>query len=430
MRRLIIFFQKSPPLKNKKLQEEKMKVALIMPWWSHHVPSTSGGAIVSLMSMLINENEKSDKCTIYCVQKDVNKEQKKEIVANKYKQTELVFVKYNKLINAFQRGLCRLLSFLHIKNDLPYLFPLNYQKKVFKQVKKINPDVIIFQNYLDADIKQYIKEFGKEKLYYHVHTMDEPKYHIEKYLAGIIGVSRFIKTDYEEFAGLDENLNDYVLPNCVNEKYFSRHITEEQRDALRTLFGFSKEDLVVIYCGRMLESKGVDKLIESILQTPQNIKLLIVGSSHFKTKKKSPFMYNIQKIADENPSKIKLTGYIDQDKLYQYYGIADLQVVPTIIEEAAGLVVIEGQLCGVPQIVTRSGGMPEYITKDTVVIERDGELVGNLRDEIMRLSKDKKLLNKMSQSSLEHSKAYTSQGYYNNFVEIVENILDKNSQKK
>ena len=403
-----------------------MKVALVMPWWSHPIPSVLGGAVEGLMTMLINENEKCGKApTIYCFQKDIKKEQKDNLEADKYKHTKLIFVKHNNFINKLQRAFCKLLSILHIKKDLPYHFPLNYQKKVFKQVKKVSPDVIIFENYIDSNIKQYIKHFGKEKLYYHVHTQDKPKYNIEKYFAGIIGVSNFIKTDYENFVGENSDLNNYVLPNCVNEKYFSKQLTSEQKQCLKENFGFSNEDFIVLYCGRIMESKGVDKLLESIIQTPQDVKLLIVGSVNFKTNETSPFLAKIEKIVKSNPSKIKMTGYIDQDDLYQYYKMADLQVVPTIIEEAAGLVVIEGQMCGLPQIVTRSGGMIEYTTKDTIVLERNEQLVDNLSHEIIRLSKDKNSLKKMSQSSLDHSKTYNSQNYHKNFIAIIENMLNK-----
>ena len=54
-------------------------------------------------------------------------------------------------------------------------------------------------------------------------------------------------------------------------------------------------------------------------------------------------------------------GYINNDELYKYYQIADMQAVPSMWEEAAGLVAIEGMASGLPLVVTRSGGMVEYV---------------------------------------------------------------------
>ena len=403
-----------------------MKVALINPYYGLPVPATMGGAVEELMTIIINEHEKqSSDCKFYYFQKELDKADQKYKPENKFKNTELVFVKYNKVLTFLQRAFGKLLKILGFKRKLPYYVPLDYHKKVFKQVKKLNPDLIIFENNLDSNVKKYIKYFGKEKLYFHCHIQDNPKFHIDKYVAGVIGVSNFITTDYEEFVGKDKKMNNYVVPNCVNEDKFLKTVSQKEKDEIREKLGFKKSDFLVIYCGRIMEKKGVDMLCEAMLKTPNNVKLMLIGSPGSIKNDKTEFVKKITKIVDENSEKIKFTGYVKNDELYKYYQTADLQVVPTMMEEAAGLVVIEGQLCGLPQIITKSGGMVEYVPKETIQIDRFDGMVDNLAKNIVELSKDKDKLKNMKSASKENSKKYRKIDFYNNFMNMIDDINSK-----
>lgn len=405
-----------------------MKIAFINPIYGLPIPATMGGAVEELMTILLNEHEKSDsEHKFYFVQPKISKANREFICNKKFSKTELVFVKYNKLVTKFQKLIGKCLKLIKIKKQLPYYFALDYHKKAFKEVVKINPDLIIFENNFDANVKNYIKHFGKEKLYYHVHVQDENKIDVDKYVAGIIGVSDFIKNDYEKYLGKERStkMNNYVLLNCVNEEKFNKIITQKEKLDLRKKLGFKKDDFVVVYCGRILKKKGVDKLIEAILKTPKNVKLLLIGSYNSIKNEKNEFIDKIEKYVAENPEKIKFTGYIKNQELYRYYGLSDLQVVPSMWEEAAGLVVIEGQLCGLPQIITRSGGMPEYATSETIIIDRNKNLVDDLAKKIISLSTDKEKLLLMKEASLKNAMHYKKEDYYNNFIEIIEDISKK-----
>lgn len=48
--------------------------------------------------------------------------------------------------------------------------------------------------------------------------------------------------------------------------------------------------------------------------------------------------------------------------------MADVQVVCSICEEAAGLVAIEGMMSGLPLIITDSGGLPEYVGENAYAV--------------------------------------------------------------
>lgn len=404
-----------------------IKIVFFMPFYAFPIPSTMGGGVEELMTILLEKHEKKENEDVkfYFVQKQLYGKNKKFETENIYRNSELVKVKYNRFFNFLVRGFNRLLKCLKINKR----FSNDYYNKAFKEVKKINPDLIIFERDYDVITKRFVKEFGKEKLSFHIHTqiLDQDKENLNKYFGSIITVSKFISEDYKKFLGDSSKLKHYVLLNCVNEERFNKRITSEERENIRNRFGFSKDDFVVVFCGRLCEDKGIDILVETFEKLDKNIKLLIVGGVETANNKKSAFLFKLKQMIEKNPDQIKTTGYIKNSELYRFYESADLQVVPSMWEEAAGLIVIEGQMCGLPQIITKSGGMVEFASKSgTIILPKDENLKENLAKEITRLSKEKDTLKKMSEENIKHGNMFNKQRYYKEFIEIVEDLNKEN----
>lgn len=132
--------------------------------------------------------------------------------------------------------------------------------------------------------------------------------------------------------------------------------------ALRTRLGFGPRDFVMLFCGRLEPDKGIHKLMEALSKLPvPNIRLLIVGSPFFGRTQQSSFLRKLEQQAKALGDRVQFTGYIPNEDLPDYYRLADLVCVPTLVEEAAGLVAMEAMACGRPVLATRSGGMPEYL---------------------------------------------------------------------
>ena len=134
----------------------------------------------------------------------------------------------------------------------------------------------------------------------------------------------------------------------------------------------------------------------------------------------TPYVAEVQKLVEQAGDRVKFTGYIDNKELYRYYQSADMQVIPSLWEEAAGLIAIEGMLSGLPLIVTKSGGLIEYAPSDVAVwVERE-DIVTNLEREIKKLAGDVKMREQMISASLEQAKAFPKSRFYNDFIEVFE----------
>lgn len=406
-----------------------MKIVLIRHECSMTIP-TLNSSVEALVTMLLKNYEQDSNCEhqFYLIQNGDKIATNK--IRNNFQKTNFVFIKYDKRRNLFTRVINKFFRYI-TKNHYENFIANSYYREVFKTVKEINPDIIIFENYKDPLLKKYVKFFGKNKLFYHVHSDLTGKiiFNLPREV-GLIAVSDFVRKSFLAH-NQHKNLLSYVLPNCANDKTFLKQITESERVALREKFGFNKEDFVVVYCGRMIPIKGILQLIQAVLRAPQNIKLLIIGgilknNQSIQTK----FITEVNQLVMNNAERIKFTGYINNEDLYKYYQCADLQVVPTLTEEAAGMVVIEGQMSGLPQIITRSGGMVEYATKDTVVLERDDKLVENLTNAIVNLSTNEARLNIMRKSAKQNTLKYTRKSYYENFLQIIYSIAKKQAESK
>ena len=160
------------------------------------------------------------------------------------------------------------------------------------------------------------------------------------------------------------------------------------------------------------------------LPIPQ-IKLLIVGSPFFARTQQSPFQRRLEQQAKSLGSRVQFTGYIPNEDLPDYYRLADLCCVPTLVEEAAGLVAVEAMACGRPVLATRSGGMPEYLQgSQAVLVERGDTVADQLAWSIRMLYEHPALCAEMGAAGALRGKEFSTEHYYAEFVRIVRDMIE------
>jgi glycosyltransferase involved in cell wall biosynthesis len=119
------------------------------------------------------------------------------------------------------------------------------------------------------------------------------------------------------------------------------------------------EEIRVLYVGRLVRNKNVDKLIQmiKILLTSSrfnNLKLVIVGDGSFKPK--------LLKLAKQLGVErhIEWKEYLSRRDLLHEYSRAKVFILPSQIE-AFGIAAAEAIVIGVPTIVAKAGALIEYV---------------------------------------------------------------------
>ncbi len=132
---------------------------------------------------------------------------------------------------------------------------------------------------------------------------------------------------------------------------------------LRHKYGFSEDDIILIFAGRIDKVKGIYNLVQTlqyIYPSIPNIRLIIVGDG----------AYNLV-LRDTNPlwGRIHFTGFVDKVILSEMYALSDLGIIPSFHEEF-GYVAMEMITVGLPILVNATGGLYEISKCNTDISYR------------------------------------------------------------
>lgn len=150
------------------------------------------------------------------------------------------------------------------------------------------------------------------------------------------------------------------------------------------------DETVFLYTGRLMPEKGVKELVEAFLVVNQQFpktKLLIAGGTK-SMRATDSYRESLLSLSKDNQNII-FTGYVEYQSMYKYYQIADIQVVPSICNEAFGLVLLEGLPSNLTVIATKSGGIPEVLKDDAIYVNREN-LVEDLVAKMTQVLKEER----------------------------------------
>ncbi len=378
------------------------------------VPSVMGGAVEELITILAEQNEVQKKAIIE-IFSPYHAQAKK--ISAKWKYTKVHYIKNDYFWNHVKGSIS---SRLFHKELFPYG---QYCAKIFDSLLKNNYDKIVAANFgYDEAFRLLDGKIDKSKLYIYIHyhylATENIKYNFSKVLA----VSDYINQEWLRTCA-PAKYQSYTVRNCVKTERFARKSSVQDRNELRAKLGLSDDDFVVSYTGRISQEKGVLELLQAIAKCNlEKVKLLLVGSTYFATDRKSEYEKEVEKLLESIGDKVVKTGYVANEELYRYYQISDVQVMPSLCEEACGLVAIEGMLSGVPLIVTNSGGLVEYVDPECAVIldkEDKEKLITDIAHSIETLYNDPNARKKMSEHGMERGKMFNPKRYYDEFIDAV-----------
>ena len=399
---------------DKDKEKNKRPRVLLVPPPDLPVPAVQGGAVETLLTHLIRENEREGQLDLLCA--SVPDEAARR-AAEGLKHTKMLYIPR-------PHGHRRYWPMVFVERCLGIAAPYDpwYQKvQLSLALEPPGPDLIVAEGGNLTQCSAISRMFGRNRCLAHLHGQTACSPVMDTIYGGILALSEFIREDYLKTSTLDPK-RAYIWYNCVDTKRFR---PGPPPLALRTRLGFGERDFVVLFCGRLDPDKGIHKLMEALalLPVPQ-IKLLIVGSPFFGRTQQSSFLRRLEQQARALGNRVQFTGYIPNEDLPDYYRLADLVCVPTLVEEAAGLVAVEAMACGRPVLATRSGGMPEYLEgSQAVLVERGDNIADQLAWSIRMLYEHPALCAEMGAAGTKRAQDFSVERYYKEFVRIVQDVL-------
>ena len=380
------------------------------------VPAVCGGAIETLITSIVKKYSKEDglRLTIFSVYH-------KEAVeaAKKYPGVRFVWTHTNTFWNLSKHAV--FLAVRELTGKTIRVLQRHYNE-IAPVIQNEKFDLLIVEGGDEQAVIDIAKGYKREQLVFHAHIHFIPKEEVVKGFGHMIGVSEFVTKEYLKACKLP--VKAHVLKNAIDVERFSRTVSEEQKRSIRKKLGLSEKDFVVLYVGRIMEIKGVLELMQAVTGLKdQHIKLLIMGSANFGKGAFSSYERKVKKLAEQYKDTIIFTGYVDNAEVYRYASVANVQCVPTLIEEAAPLVVLEAMAEGLPLIVTKSGGVVEYVDDSIALTIGKENVVEDLSRAICYMKEHPEVRKQMSENAKMNSKKYDEAVYYKNFVETVFKIM-------
>lgn len=162
--------------------------------------------------------------------------------------------------------------------------------------------------------------------------------------------------------GMEKILRQYgvsshieVVPNGVDLRRF-----HEAKPLSRADFGFTEQDILLVYAGRLAPEKNLEFLIQSFAGVSQvfpNVHLLIIGGGQ------KQFEEELRQVPSQLGinDRVQFVGMIPYDRLPAYLAMCDAFVTASVTE-VHPLSVIEGMATGLPVLGIDSPGVGDSIS--------------------------------------------------------------------
>jgi glycosyltransferase involved in cell wall biosynthesis len=224
----------------------------------------------------------------------------------------------------------------------------------------------------------------------------------------IVSVTRYMK----DFLISEYGINSEKITVIPNGLDFSKYefISEENRNSLRHRLGFGKEDIIVLFSGRLDQCKGIFFLLEAFEEAcnhNQNLKLVLLGQGNIQ---------ECQKKLNTSFGKVTYTGFLSRELVTSFYMAADIGIVPSIYDHCP-YTVLEMMANKIPLIASRINGLNEILDDNKCmfvdpVLSDAGDVsfnIDELSSAILTMTKDKTLRNELVENSYENLiKRFTS----------------------
>lgn len=388
------------------------KVAIITPA-NLPVPAIKGGAVESLIDNLCDENEKYKKLNIdvYSIyDREINKDNVRKKTIYKYIQIPKFIKLLDNITYFFMRKVLG-------KNNSSFRYFFQHIYFIIMVAGKIsdsNYDDVVVENY--AMMLWCMKLFSNNKkyknhYYYHMHNVVTHFFGCKGIFLSckkILGVSNYVLNTLPD--DVKTSVTCEVLRNGINTASFETKLSPQKISAMREKYSL-EDKKIVVFVGRFVPEKGIKELLEAWGKIDRrDANLLIVGGTFFKTDVKTGFEEEMYELSKKIGSSVKFTGYVNYKEVPKFYALADLIVIPSVWNDPAPLTILESLTAQRPLITTNSGGIPEYLNGNGIIVQRDSHLVDNLAKAISNV------LDNKVKVPLKNSEGIDIEDYYKRFI--------------
>ena len=184
----------------------------------------------------------------------------------------------------------------------------------------------------------------------------------DKLVRSVLDSAEAIVATTRSYAETSPLLRDYldkvaIIPNAIQVKDFLPGNDAGARESL------------VLYAGRLVEYKGLPRLISAMKHIPA--KLVVLGDGEDKTR--------FEELANKLEVRADFRGNVSDNELKEWMRKARVLVLPAQSRlEAFGIVLLEAMACKTPVIASNIPGVGEIARNGGLVFENEDELVDTI----------------------------------------------------
>lgn len=311
-----------------------------------------------------------------------------------------------------------ILRYPSLPNPLIRKYPLGVPVYPISKLKKLNPDVV--HTHHPLVIGRFAASAAEKlgvPLFFTAHTNYEQylNYYFPK---GYFLASKFILNDIKKLA---EKCKVVICPSAETQTRLQRRGIKNTALILNSvdteIFSPVKKPKAnifrIIYVGRIEKEKNPLLLIDIARELKKRgfkFEMLIIGTGNLSTK----LSQRISKLKLEN--EIKLGGEVPNQTLPVLYNSADIFFTPST-SEVMPITILESLACGVPVGVLKNSNLESIITNyiNGIVVPSNA---GEVAEEIIKLEKNKKLLNKMSKNARHEALKHSVTAYAKDLIKL------------
>ena len=215
-----------------------------------------------------------------------------------------------------------------------------------------------------------------------------------------------------------------VIPNAIDLKVFQEK-DEEECNRIREQLKIAKEDVVLLYVGRISFEKNIEKIIKSLsLVNEKNInkaKLVLVGEGNALKKLKS--MVKSLGLQED----VKFVGAVESEIVKSYYQISNIFTF-TSTSETFGMVIIEAMASGLPVLAVKAPGVVDIINDgfDGVLVEDD---VSEFAICLELLIKNEDVRKRLSKGAFYTAQRYSIDSISDQMLILYQKLIQRNMDK-